>query len=382
MVTKNSNQAKKTLLDLNASWPLLIVYLLYIVGIYFAQRSTFGDLPSGTSQVAYVLVAAIVGLLVTFAVYNLGKILFAKLSGYKIRSLTCFGVVAERRSEKLKFRFDFLALLDVRLSFCPVDDDLKKNPTLTFIGGYIAELLVVAVALVLYFLFGFKHSGSTMLLGNGALFGMLYGFIIVFYELMPFRQDYPNDMFNIIVTRKEEDRQAFNLVMVNQRRELTGEDFLVPSFEDYRTFYRSAALTYVYLDQLYRNDLENALQTLNQLQYLFPVLPTDFKYFGYKEKAYLLFLTGNVAGADQTFFEIGKDFRKPVTAPTLLENFRIALFLNKDKESLDSLFKDYKKVLSRLQDSNRVRKEKALFRQVYDGVRKVAPDQYLPPLED
>ena len=33
--------AKTSLLDHNASWPLMLVYLGYLIGIYFAQRATF-----------------------------------------------------------------------------------------------------------------------------------------------------------------------------------------------------------------------------------------------------------------------------------------------------------------------------------------------------
>ena len=133
-----STQAKKTLLDMNASWALLVVYLAYLIGIFFVQRY-FASTLTGLNGYAYIFVSMLVGVLVTFLVYNFGKILFARIAGYRIIHMRLIGVVAERRETKLAFRFDPAALLDIGLDFAPVDDNLDRNPTLIFIGGFVLE---------------------------------------------------------------------------------------------------------------------------------------------------------------------------------------------------------------------------------------------------
>lgn len=374
------NKEKKTLLEMNASWPLLLVYLGYMVGIYFLTNNVL--MPENSNGLGFMAGALILGLLVTFLVYNGAKILFAHLAGYRISRLKLFGLIWEKKNGKLKFRFDILSILDASLSFFPKDDDVEKNPRLGFIGGFVGEIVILVLAFLLYFLVPVDDKSMLRAVANGALSAALFGFLIPLYELVPFRQDYPNDMFNLIVTSKKEDRLAYNIVKINERREFDGEDFLVREFSDYHSFYRSEVLCYVYLNQLYQNQLEEAVKTLSKLKSLSVALPDDRKYFAAKENAYLCFLTGDVRKADQIFFEMKKDYRKQVTSPSLLEDFRIALFVTKDKESMDNLFKDYKKILADMKDTARVQKEKALFRQVYDGIKKTMPDQYLPPLSE
>lgn len=375
-----STQAKKTLLDMNASWALLVVYLAYLIGIFFVQRY-FASTLTGLNGYAYIFVSMLVGVLVTFLVYNFGKILFARIAGYRIIHMRLIGVVAERRETKLAFRFDPAALLDIGLDFAPVDDNLDRNPTLIFIGGFVLEAVLLALGIGLFALLG-----SDTIAGTACLSAVLYGFVIPFYELMPFRQDYPNDMFNIIKTRKADDRQAYNMVAINELREFAGDDFLLPSFQDYDSFYKVQTLIYLYLHQLYENQLEEAVKTLGKIKYLLKDMPDDKKYVLDRENIYLRFLTGDTEGASSYFQKAKSDYRKQIRSPYYLSDFRVALivcgFFTHDKELLDNLFKDYRKTLSKLPSSPRVEKEKNLFRQVYETIRKNDSNQYLPPLED
>lgn len=377
----NTNQAKKTLLDMNASWPLLLVYLAYLIGIYFAQQSLASGLANYNSF-AFVFLTLILGILITFFVYNGAKILFARLSGYRVSFVKCFGLVGERINGKLKFRYDILSILDVALSFAPVDDNLDRKPTRIFLGGFVGEIVLVAIGLLLYF----PLKDSSSLVAVSALTAVLYGFIIPLYELMPFRQDYANDMFNLIMTRKADDRKAYNMVKINEVREFTGEDFLVPDFQDYDSYYRVQTLPYLFLNQLYANDLEKAVETLGKMKYLDKDMPDDKKYFVDKENVYLRFLTGDLDGANRIFLNIKSDYRKQIRSPYYLADFRVGLiacaFIARDKELLDSLFKDYGKLLKRLPATGRVEKEKALFNQVYEAIKKNDPNQYLPSLPE
>ena len=142
----SENKEKKTLLEMNASWPLLIVYLGYLVGIYFLVQSlTNGNLPAAANAYGFSFGTLFIGLILTLLVYNAGKIAFAALAGYRINYLKVLGFVGERRGGKLKFRFDVLALLDLALSFSPKDDDIKKNPSLIFLGGAVFEVVLLVL---------------------------------------------------------------------------------------------------------------------------------------------------------------------------------------------------------------------------------------------
>lgn len=376
----NTGQAKKTLLDMNASWPLLVVYLGYLIGMYFVQQSFIPKLQGEINTYAYVFLTLIIGLVITFIVYNAGKILFARLAGYQVSYVKCLGIIGEKMEGKLKFRFDILAILDVGLSFAPVDDKLDRKPLLTFLGGFAFEIILLAIGFGLFF-----GLGQTSVIGTAALTAVLYGFIIPFYELMPFRQDYANDMYNIIMTSKEEDRKAYNIVKINELREFAGDDFLVPDFNDYDSYYKVQTLPYLFLNQLYANELEKAVETLSKIKYLDKDMPDDKKYFADKENVYLRFLTGDLDGANRIFLNVKSDYRKQIRTPYYLADYRVALivcaFIARDKELLDELFKDYRKLMKRLPSSPRVEKEKALFAQVYETIQKNDPNQYLPKLD-
>ena len=95
MATENTG-AKKRLLDMNASWPLMIVYLGYLIGAYFISRlSNFSS--NDVNSYGYVFATVIIGLIVTALIYNLGKLLFAKIAGYEVITFKCLGLIGERK---------------------------------------------------------------------------------------------------------------------------------------------------------------------------------------------------------------------------------------------------------------------------------------------
>ena len=71
-----------------------------------------------------------------------------------------------------------------------------------------------------------------------------------------------------------------------------------------------------------------------------------------------------------------------------VDNFadlRIALLVNaavaKNKESLEETVNEYKKLSKSLIQSERIKKEEALFQQVYDGLKKSDNSLELPSLD-
>ena len=56
--------------------------------------------------------------------YTPEKILFAKLSGYRILSLHLLGFMFDAPKDKFKFHYDILSFFELQLRFVPKDDDL------------------------------------------------------------------------------------------------------------------------------------------------------------------------------------------------------------------------------------------------------------------
>lgn len=374
---KNKECPRSSILDFNLSWVLMFVYLGYLIGIYFAQRVTTDFVPNSYSQTpAYFLVCFIVGLVLTFLLYNLGKIIFAKVAGYEVIAIRLLGLFIDKSNGKAKVKYEILHFFDLQLTFAPKNDDIDKNPRLIFLGGYIAEAFIVAISLVLFFIFAYNKAVSFNTgFGWSILFAMLFGFLTPLYELLPFRQDSPTDMFNILVTNSKEDKIAYNVVSINKRRELKGEDFITHQFDSYESYYKCRVLLAEYLDNLYASRLEKAFKTLEEMRYFNKYYTDMDRYIAGEESVYMHYLIDDESGADQSYMAMKKDDKKEITSPELLSDYRTAIlvagFIASDSEmckelatSFDNKVKEYGENPSR-----RVIKEIELFNSAYKKVK-------------
>jgi hypothetical protein len=376
---------KKTLLDMNASWALLVLYLVYLAGMFALQNyyiypnAVKSGLP--VNSILFVFMALIFGILGSFFFYNMGKIIFAKMVGYHVAYVRLFGFLIDKTSGKSKTTFNIISLFDLSLQFAPDGDDLKKNPRRIFIGGFLFELIPVAIELVLFFLFSFGNQASsvTNAVGWSALFCLIYGLIVPLYEVMPFRQDYPTDMYNLLQTRTDEDKVAYNIVHVNRANELSGKDFVAPSFETYDSYYKAQTVYALYLNDLYQNNLEKAVSDLDVMKANGIYLPEEEQYIPSAELIFLRYLIDDLDGADKKFLTLKNDDKKAITSPTHLAGYRTALFIlgniSVDKDAIDSLLKDFAKKIPEEGKpvSARVAKEKEFFHQAYEKLKVAKP---------
>lgn len=383
---KTKECPRNSILDYNLSWGLMLVYLGYLLGIWFAQQTTRDYVPGSYSGAAYFLVSIIIGVVCTFIFYNLGKIITAKIAGYEIIYIKLLGLIFDKSTGKMKVKYDFLSFFDLSMQFAPKDDDVNRNPTMIFVGGFIAEFLLIVIALILFFVFGFKQSGSkTAQAGFGwtMLFGMSYGFLTPLYEILPFRQDYPTDMFNILVTRQKEDKIAFNVVQINKKRERNGEDYMVYEMEDYESFYKSRILYGNYLDHLYSSRLEKAFTVLEKMRYYNKYYNDSDRHIPYAETIYLRYLVDDDGGADQQYLAMKKDDKKTVSSPESLSEYRTAVLIAGliagDGEKIKEISSKFNKIIEAYDNpSRRIKKESEFFKGAYNKIRTAKPEFNLP----
>ena len=378
---KNTKECpRNSILDFNFSWVLLIVYLAFLFGIWFAQNQTAQFVPGDYVGGPYFFISIFCGLVFSFLLYNGGKILFAKLSGYRILSLHLLGFMFDAPKDKFKFHYDILSFFELQLRFVPKDDDLEKNPRKIFLGGFILEGILIIAVLLSFFLLK-PTEGRTV--GSGIawtlLFGSCYGFLTPLYEILPFRQDYPTDMFNLLVTKSKDDQIAYNLLQVNRRRELSGEDFLHREFESYESFYGARALYFLYLDHLYASRLEKAFNTLESMKYYNKYFDDSDRYQYEEESIYLRFFIDDDSAADQIYLSLKKDDKKEVTSPRDVADYRsavlIAGYIAVDAEKVKNIASEFDQKMSKFQeDSRRLQKEKDLFKAAYNKVVKNKPE--------
>lgn len=372
---------RNSILDYNLSWGLIVVYLGYLLGIWFAQQSTKDYIPGGFTGAPYFLVAILIGLVFTFLFYNAGKIIFAHIAGYRVSYVKLLGFLINKSGDKTKVKFDILSIFDLSLQFTPKDDDVKKNPKLIFLGGFIAEFIIVAASLVIFFVLGLNQVKTTRAaVGWTSLFTMLYGFLTPLYEILPFRQDCPTDIFNVLVTSKPEDKIAYNVVCINRKNEHAGKELMPYQFESYDSFYRARVLYVNYLDDLYASRLEKAFNTLEQMHYYSKYLNDTDRYIPNAETVYLRYLVDDVSGADQAYLATKKDDKKSVTNPETLSDYRTAVlvagFITCDAEKIKEITEKFNKLLATYEQpySKRVLKEQELFNAALAKIEKSKPE--------
>lgn len=372
--------------DFNASWILMFVYVIYLGGMFFLQKSIYETselTPSVINYYVFVFVALLIGLVASAILYNLSRIIAAKIKGYKILYTKMLGFTI-RHDGKKRTTFSIMDVFSLEMRFVPKNDDIKKNPRPIFFAGWIGELIFAAICLVLYFVLagGKKEATRPVAIGEMALFSMIYGLVVLLYEIMPFRQDAATDMFNLMVTKEPIDREAFNLLYVNRRRELTGENFLVPEDDDFDSYYREKVLYYHYLDRLYHDDLENAVNDLVLFRKNRKKLDDYDRYLSSAEAMYLRYLSSDSDGADKLYLTLKGEERSMLTKPSELADYRSSLlivgFITGDKEQIKQVELDFKAKLEGLDESERVKKEKALFLDAYKTLREGKPSLGLP----
>lgn len=383
---KTNEAPHNSVLDFNASWPLRFVYLGYLIGIWFGQRSTESFVISNNfSSMSYYLISRLVGIPVTALIYNLGKYFFAKIAGYKLIFVRFLGFLIDCTEEKKKVSFNIRNIRDVAAQYAPKDEDTKKNPSLLFAGGFIAEAILVVAILVIFLAVSITANdrSAAKIAGYTLLFSALFGFVIPLYELLPFRQDKPTDRFNLLVTKSTEDKEAYNIVQINKKKERMGLDYLVPSFKDYESFYKARTLYGTYLSYLYASQLEKANQVLSEMRYLKKFYNDDDRYLEPSESIYLRYLIGDDAGADKIYLTRKSDDKKISRTPVLLSNYRVALeilgFITKNRDEIDKLNQQFKSAVESYKNpSNRVKKEKELYLAAYKDVAKKEEILHLP----
>ena len=362
----------------------MLVYLGYLLGIWFAQQASKDFIPSGYIGVPYFLTSIILGVVLTFLIYNAGKIIFAKIAGYRVSYIKILGFLIDKSNGKAKIKFDILSFFELSLQFTPKDDDVKKNPKLIFLGGFIAEFILVVVALVLFFVLGFNQVKTTRsAIGWTALFIMSYGFLTPLYEILPFRQDFPTDMFNLLVTSNEEDKIAFNVVLINKKNEHAGKDYMPYEFENYDSFYKCRVLHANYLDHLYASRLEKAFNVLEEMRYYNKYLNDADRYLPYGEMIYLHFFINDDKGADATYLSMKKDDKKVVATPVLLSDYRTALLIagliSSDSEKVKEIEAKFEKATKEFgnEPSKRIAKEKELFMGAINKIKTTKPELHI-----
>lgn len=370
---EKQEKVKRSFLDFNFSWIMILVSCAMILGFGTFQLQHYSGKLNPT---LYIFIAVIASILANYLVYSGFKLLGGLIGGYQMTKLQIFGftvIFPHEKGKKNIVRFNFGNMLDFHYIMTPKKE--KPNHFLYLLSGMIGYLVLSAIVLGVSFIFP-KDSVMQISL----FFSMSYGFIIPLYELFPCRLDYPNDCFLLIKTRKKEDLEAYHLELRNIRHILLDEDIEAKEFENYDTYHKSHMIYYNYLDYLYNDKLDEAVECLTKQQKYKVYYPDDLKTDVLSEKIFLLLFSEDYEGAEQLYGSLNHDFKHRIGDNKVLPQFRssimIAALINNSLEETIEVLKDYQEYCERMKDysSERKDKEMELFNIALEKVKTARPD--------
>lgn len=363
--------------DKNWSWPFFILVLAYVLTLAIVAVRIYGTGSTG-GNVMFLLATLVGGGLAGIILYNLGKLIFANASGYSMDSFDFSGIHWEKGRNR-KWYFVGSDFLEFHSHFVPKKEKLDADPLAMSLGGLIVWAIAFGIVLALAFTMDFSLTVKW-----GLVFGAALSASYPIYQASPFREDIAPDIYVLVSTRNRENRKAFNLLAINQANAFADKDLLVPDFKDYETYWKARTLRYLYLDKLYKGEVEDCIKLLSQAHYLSPLLSDKEKAIAAGERLFILVLLNDRSGADNLFIMLPKSIKVELVRASDLSQARSAfivsgLILDRSDAS-NELVTFFKTNLPSTSKSIKVSKEKQYFTLAYDKVKELNPNFKLPQM--
>ncbi|MGM9873580.1 MAG: hypothetical protein ACI31G_01495 [Bacilli bacterium] len=234
----------------------MIAYLL-ILGIaaiftftVLQKHATYANMDTFVYAM-FVLGAFVTGIILNSILYELAHALGAKIGGYKVLSLNILGFCfyRENKNEKMKFKFSSFDGLTGETKIVPLENYKKEpNPKPFLLLGSLFFIIEI-IPIIVYFTVSLNYKNNPILL-NSAYFLLVIGvsgFLILFYNILPFRLDTVTDGYRLTMVSNPKNKEAFNeLLRVEYELSQGNSNIEVKTFETITNFTADLNLNKVY----------------------------------------------------------------------------------------------------------------------------------------
>lgn len=198
----------------------------------------------------FVLGAFASGIIFNSIIYECAHALGAKIGGYKVLSLNVLGFCfyRENKNEKMKFKFSSFDGLTGETKIVPLDNKKEANPKPFLLLGSLFFIIEI-IPIIVFFTISLNYKNNTLLL-NSAYFLLVVGvtgFLILFYNILPFRLDTLTDGYRLTMVSNPKNKEAFNeLLRVEYEFSQGNSNIEVKTFESITNFTADLNLNKVY----------------------------------------------------------------------------------------------------------------------------------------
>lgn len=317
----------------------LVVYL-----IIFAFAIVFGftvlrDFAAGSGFTTgaffgYIVGAIAIGVIFNSILFEVGHILGAKIGRYDILSVNILGLMFYKKDNKFKFRFANFDGLTGETRIAPKKDIKKEaNPTpfLTF-GTFFFLIEIIAVLIVFITLNQAANGNKASDLARIAYFFLVIGvigFMILIYNVMPFRLDTETDGYRLTLVSNPKNKEAFNELLRVQHAIESGEkDVEVKTFTTITNFTADLNLNKVYA-LLDKGQYQEALPYIDDILKSKDTISSKLYIRTKSQKIYIDIMTKSLEEAQEFYDkEVPHGERKDISSDVSMASIRAYILMS------------------------------------------------------
>lgn len=294
----------------------LYVFIVVFVLAYFIGKTIFTDGSQYFYYDAwiYALISVIGGFILSTVFYEIGKIVFGKIAGYKLIKTVILFIKFQRNSEdKLKFSLCFPENFGGNTLMVKKNDDFnKKSATLYHLGGTLFSVIVFILGIIFVPMIAKAIGDESISYYYYLMCGI--DLLVIIVNTAPFLSDIFNDGFSLrLCLFSEENMKAYHQNLKQYEALLCANNELkLYEYEDYHNLLTIKGLIYNYYYYVDKDDFENAERMLDIcLEHKEYILNDDLAKV-HSFKIYFMLLKGEIEKVEKDYWELPKSMRKEV----------------------------------------------------------------------
>ena len=218
----------------------LVVYALMlaialVVGIVMIRPLTESidtDALGGISFPVVIVLAIVVGILLSAGLIEVGHLIGAKIGHYEILSFVILGLGAKKGKDgKFHFYAGGFDGLTGEVAVSPKDREKSSLRAYIYLPLLFLVLLIIAMAVCMVFS-GPQEAPTTPWLYAASLLVLTVAGIILLYDIFPAELDSTNDGYRLVLISNPKNKMAYNDTLLARKCERMGE--AIPALEPYR----------------------------------------------------------------------------------------------------------------------------------------------------
>lgn len=316
----------------------MMIVLAIVVGfvVLGPTFSTYGRYfpGQGNFNILFALIFVVSAILVNVVLIELGHMIGAKISGYKIISVNFLGFCFYKNGEKWKFGFKAFDGLTGETKVAPKKED--ATPKAYSLFPLVMYLIEVVICMVLYYVFSTLVTQDPLNNGNLMLFAILciifvtVGGMLELYNIFPAHLDSTTDGYRLVVMSNKANIAAYNELMRIESAAMEGQiidDF--KSFDEITNFTAGINLYKIY----YLLDKENYKEAEELIDKTINAEEKVDKYMYYSalaQKLFLLLINNENEEAAKKFYEekVDQNARRAIANDMAMESIRAYLLIS------------------------------------------------------